>query len=42
MIQEFAKYHLRHNISIDKIIQVGREALYLEEKLGIPVEKIQN
>jgi hypothetical protein len=40
IVQEFANYRLRHNISIDKVIQIGREALYLEEKYDIPVEKI--
>jgi len=40
IIQEFAKHRLRYNIPIDKVIQIGREALYLEEKFGIPIEKI--
>ena len=41
IIQDFAAYCLRHSISFDKLIQSGREALYLEEKYGIPVEKIR-
>jgi hypothetical protein len=39
-IQDFATYRLRHNVSYDAIIKSGHEALYLEEKFGIPVEKI--
>jgi hypothetical protein len=39
-IQDFATYRLRHNVSFYAIIKSGREALYLEEKFGIPVEKI--
>jgi hypothetical protein len=38
IIQDFAAYCLRHNVSYDTVIQSGREALYLEEKFGIPVE----
>jgi chromosome segregation ATPase len=40
IIQDFAAYCLRHNVSYDTVIQSGREALYLEEKFGIPVERI--
>ena len=40
IIQDFAAYCLRHNISYDIIIKSGREALYLEYKFGIPIEKI--
>jgi hypothetical protein len=40
IIQDFAAYSLRHNVSYDAIIQSGREALYLEEKYDIPVERI--
>ena len=40
ILQEFAKYRLRHNIPFDTIIQSGREVLYLEEKFGIPIERI--
>jgi hypothetical protein len=39
-IQDFATYRLRHNVSYDAIIKSGHEALYLEEKFGIAVEKI--
>jgi hypothetical protein len=40
IIQEFAAYCLRNSISFDTIIQNGREALYLEQKFGVPVERI--
>jgi hypothetical protein len=40
IIHNFAAYWLRHNISFDKLIQSGCEALYLEEKFRIHVEKI--
>ena len=40
IIQYIAAYSLRHNISYDTAIKSGREALYLEEKYDIPVEKI--
>jgi chromosome segregation ATPase len=40
IIQDFAAYCLKHTISYDTVIQSGREALYLEEKFGIPVERI--
>ena len=40
IIQDFAAYCLRHSISYDTVIKSGREALYLEEKFGIPVERI--
>jgi hypothetical protein len=40
VVQEFATYCLRHNMHFDKLIQSRREALYLEEKFGIAVEKI--
>jgi hypothetical protein len=40
IIQDFAAYGLRHNVSYDTVIKVGREALYLEEKFEVPIEKI--
>jgi hypothetical protein len=40
IIQDFAAYRLRHNVSYDTVIKVGREALYLEEKYDVPIEKI--
>jgi hypothetical protein len=40
IIQDFAAYCLKHNVSYDTVIKSGREALYLEEKFGIPVERI--
>ncbi len=40
IIQDFAVYCLKHNLSYDKVIQSGREALYLEEKFGIDVERL--
>jgi MFS superfamily sulfate permease-like transporter len=40
IIQDFAAYSLRNSISFDTIIQIGREALYLEQKFGIPIERI--
>ena len=40
IIQDFATYCLRYKISYDTIIKVGREALYLEQKFGVPIEKI--
>lgn len=40
IVQGFATQCLRHNISLDKLFQSGREALYLEEKFGVSVEKI--
>ena len=40
IIQEFAVCRLRQNISYDTLIQIGREALYLEQKFGVPIEKI--
>lgn len=40
IIQDFAAYCLRHNVSYDTLIKSGREALYLEEKYDIPVERI--
>ena len=40
LIQDFAIYRLRRNISYDTITKIGREALYLEQKYGIPIEKI--
>ncbi|HKG87604.1 MAG TPA: hypothetical protein VKA95_04705, partial [Nitrososphaeraceae archaeon] len=40
IIQDFAAYCLKHNVSYDTVIQSGREALYLEQKFGIPVERI--
>jgi len=40
IIQDFAAYGLIHNVSYDAIIKSGREALYLEEKFGVFIEKI--
>jgi chromosome segregation ATPase len=40
IIQDFATYSLRYKIPYDTIIKIGREALYLEQKFGIPIEKI--
>jgi hypothetical protein len=40
IIQDFAAYSLRHNVSYDTVIKSGREALYLEEKYEVPIEKI--
>ena len=40
IIQDFAAYCLRHNVSYDTLIKSGREALYLEEKYRVPIEKI--
>jgi DNA repair ATPase RecN len=40
IIQDIAAYCLRHNESYDTVIKNGREALYLEEKFSLPVEKI--
>jgi len=40
IIQDIAAYCLRHSIPFDTVIKSGREALYLEEKYDIPVEKI--
>jgi hypothetical protein len=40
IIQDFATYCLRYKIPYDTIIKIGREALYLEQKFGIPIEKI--
>jgi hypothetical protein len=40
IIQDFATYCLRHKLPYDTIIKVGREALYLEQKYGVPIEKI--
>lgn len=40
IIQEFAICRLRQNTSYDTLIQIGREALYLEQKFGVPIEKI--
>jgi hypothetical protein len=39
-IQEFATYSLRYKMPYDTIIKIGREALYLEQKFGLPIEKI--
>jgi hypothetical protein len=36
IIQDFAAYCLKHNVSYDTVIKSGREALYLEQKFGIP------
>jgi hypothetical protein len=40
IIQEFATHCLRFQIPYDTVIKVGREALYLEQKYGIPVGRI--
>ena len=40
IIQDFATYCLRYKIPYDTIIKIGREALYLEQKFGVPIEKI--
>jgi hypothetical protein len=40
IIQEFATYCLRYQIPYETIIKVGREALYLEQKFGVPIERI--
>jgi hypothetical protein len=40
IIQEFATYRLRHELTYDIIIKCGREALYLENKYNVPIEKI--
>ena len=40
IIQDFATYCLRYKIPYDTIIKIGREALYLEQKYDVPIEKI--
>lgn len=40
IIQELATYCLRYKIPYDTIIKIGREALYLEQKYAVPIEKI--
>ena len=40
IIQDFATYSLRYKIPYDTIIKIGREALYLEQKYDVPIEKI--
>jgi hypothetical protein len=40
IIQDFATYCLKYKIPYDTIIKIGREALYLEQKYGVPIEKI--
>jgi hypothetical protein len=40
IIQEFAIYCLKYQIPYDTLIKFGREALYLEMKYGIPIERI--
>jgi chromosome segregation ATPase len=40
IIQDFATYCLRHDASYDTVIKSGREALYLEEKYRVPIERI--
>jgi len=40
IVQEFAVCRLIHNTPYDILIQIGREALYLEQKYGVPIEKI--
>jgi chromosome segregation ATPase len=40
IVQDIATYCLRHKIPYDTLIHSGREALFLEQKLGGPIEKI--
>src|ERR687897_986455 len=40
IIQDFATYCLRYKIPYDTFIKIGHEALYLEQKYGVPIEKI--
>jgi hypothetical protein len=40
VIQDFATYYIRYKIPYDTIIKIGREALYLEQKYAVPIEKI--
>jgi hypothetical protein len=40
IISDFAIYYFKHQISIDKLIQSGYEALSLEEELGVPVRML--
>src|SRR5829696_4566236 len=40
VIQDFATYCFRYKIPYDTISKIGREALYLEQKYGVPIEKI--
>jgi hypothetical protein len=40
IIQDFATCRLRYEIPYDTIIKIGHEALYLEQKFGLPIEKI--
>jgi hypothetical protein len=40
IIQDIATYCLRHKMSYDTLILSGREALFLEQKYGVPIEKI--
>jgi hypothetical protein len=40
IIQDFATYCLRYKIPYDTIIKIGHEALYLEQKYAVPIEKI--
>jgi DNA repair exonuclease SbcCD ATPase subunit len=40
IIQDFATYCLRYKIPYDTIVKIGHEALYLEQKYAVPIEKI--
>jgi hypothetical protein len=40
IISEFAIYCFKHQISFDKLIQSGYEALSLEKELGVPVKML--
>jgi DNA repair ATPase RecN len=40
IIQDLATYCFRYKIPYDTIVKIGREALYLEQKYGVPIEKI--
>ena len=40
IIQDCATCCLRYQIPYDTVIKTGREALYLEQKFGVPIEKI--
>jgi hypothetical protein len=40
IIQDFATYCLRYKIPYDTIVKIGREALFLEQKYAVPIEKI--
>jgi hypothetical protein len=40
VIQDFATYYIRYKIPYDTIIKIGHEALYLEQKYAVAIEKI--